>query len=172
MTTRKRLADDQEKIGDYWRDSWQPGKTATEAGTVCSPNCFLQEEETHHKATDRLMEKYPQGCPRGGGDEHPTLTEPRIPTNGDGQTTMTAVCRCRKICKNSRGLKIHQARMKCLVEENMSQHTDITPDETQKEPGQESPHRAQSLHVAVPVPPILALAKVQIKWPPACKTTV
>ena len=59
------------------------------------------------------MEKYPQGSPRGGEDELPNPTDQRLPDNGNGQTTTTAVCRCGKICKNSRGLKIHQARMKC-----------------------------------------------------------
>lgn len=53
----------------------------------------------------------------------------------------------------------------------MSQRTVTTSDETQEEPGQEAPYRVQSLCVALPVPPILPLLKIRIKWPPACKTT-
>ena len=54
----------------------------------------------------------------------------------------------------------------------MSQRTDTTSGETQEEPGREEPHRAQSLHVALRVPPTSPLAKVRIKWPQACKTTI
>ena len=90
---------------------------------------------------------------------------------------MTARCRCGKICKNSRGFKIHQARKRCLEGENVPQHTDTTSDETQEDPGQEAPHGAQSLRVAQLVPCSPSLAKVQTKWeapkwPQACKTTV
>jgi hypothetical protein len=119
------------------------------------------------------MEVYPQGSPRGGENENPNLTDPRLPTNGNGDTTTTAVCRCGKTCKNSRGLKIHQARMKCLENEHVSQRTDATSDETQEEPSQEAPHSAQSLRVPLTVPPsLLPQAKVRIKWPQACKTAV
>ncbi|KAJ8356215.1 hypothetical protein SKAU_G00190090 [Synaphobranchus kaupii] len=56
-------------------------------------------------------------------------------------------CRCGKVCKNSRGLKIHQTRMKCFEGEGASQRTGILPGETQ-ETGPEAPHRARSLQVA------------------------
>ncbi|RXN19664.1 reverse transcriptase [Labeo rohita] len=119
------------------------------------------------------MEVYPQGSPRGGENENPNQIDPRLPTNGNGETITTAVCRCGKTCKNSHGLKIHQARMKCLESKHVSQRTDVTSDETQEELSQEAPHSAQSLRVPLTASPGLLLqAKVRIKWPQACKTAV
>lgn len=46
-------------------------------------------------------------------------------------------CSCGKICKNLRGLKIHQA--KCGREETQVQHTDLESGETQESSSQEAP---------------------------------
>ena len=72
-------------------------------------------------------------------DENPNLTDKTAMTNGNGESTMTVTCRCGKICKNSRGLKIHQARKKCLEGDNIPQRTDSTSDEMREEPDQEHP---------------------------------
>ena len=77
---------------------------------------------------------------------------------------MTARCRCWKISKNSRGLKIHQARKRCLEGGDVPQRTDTTSDETQENPGKEAAHSAQSLHVAQLVFTSPSQGKVQIKW--------
>jgi len=79
-----------------------------------------------------------------------------------GGGTMTAVCRCRKTCKNSHGPKIHQARIKCLENEHVPQRTDVTSDEMQEELNQEAPHSSQSLCVPLTIPPsLLPQPKVQ-----------
>ncbi len=70
--------------------------------------------------------------------------------------------------QESSGLKIHQARMKCLERESEVQCTGPEPGETQEEPGQEATHRAQSLHVPEPPNPSRVVQQ-RIKWPPASK---
>ncbi len=70
--------------------------------------------------------------------------------------------------QESSGLKIHQARMKCLERESEVQRTGSEPGETQEEPGQEATHRAQSLHVPEP-PNASRVVQQRIKWPQASK---
>ncbi|KAJ8333497.1 hypothetical protein SKAU_G00415050 [Synaphobranchus kaupii] len=57
--------------------------------------------------------------------------------------------------------------MKCLERESEVQRTGPEPAETQEEPGQESPHRAQSLHVPESPNPCSVVPQQRIKWPPA-----
>ena len=71
--------------------------------------------------------------------------------------------------ENHHGLKIHQAKMKCLEREREVQCTGPEPGETQEEPGQEATHRAQSLHVPEPPNPSRVVPQERIKWPPASK---
>ena len=87
-------------------------------------------------------------------------------------------CTCGKQFKNPKGLKIHQTKMSCLKSGRMQQRTgevagssmteapNAEPDETKEEPGQESPHRARSLHAAQ-VPPSRKPEQRRIKWPTA-----
>ena len=94
----------------------------------------------------------------GGAEEIPNrmdLTE----ANRNAQPTLSR-CICRKTCKNQRGLKIHQSRMKCL------EGVTGSPGKTEEVQGLESYHSAQSLQASVP----LTLGKEsrkKIKWPPA-----
>ena len=81
-------------------------------------------------------------------EEIPIRTDLRE-TDGNAQTTMR--CICDKTCKNSRGLKIHQSRMKCLEVGNKEQRTNIIPGKTEEVRGQESPHRAQTLQASIPL---------------------
>lgn len=82
---------------------------------------------------------------------------------------MTTRCICGKIYKNVHGLKIHQARMKCVEKEKEVQHTGPEPGETQ-EPSQESPHRAQCLPAPQSSNPSRIVQQLQwIKWPSASK---
>ncbi|TWW59294.1 hypothetical protein D4764_06G0008240, partial [Takifugu flavidus] len=83
------------------------------------------------------------------------------------EMTTTVTCICSKLCKNQHGLKIHQARMKCLEREVEVQRTGPGPGETQEEPGQEATHRSQSLHVPEPPNPNRVVQQQRIKWPPA-----
>ncbi len=69
------------------------------------------------QATESPIEKYPQEIPRGGEDEISNRTDQRLTTHANGQTT-NVTCFCGKLCKNHQGLKIHQARMKCLERES------------------------------------------------------
>ena len=63
------------------------------------------------------------------------------------------------------------ARMKCRERELEEQRTGTSPGETQEEPGQESPHRAQNLHASQPPRLCTASQKGKIRWPPANKQT-
>lgn len=57
--------------------------------------------------------------------------------------------------------------MKCLERESEVQRTGLEPDDTQEEPGQESPHKAQSLRAPESSNPCRVAPQQQIKWPPA-----
>lgn len=57
--------------------------------------------------------------------------------------------------------------MKCLVKENTSQRTGLTPGETQEEPGPESTHSAQYLQVHDTPAPSKVVHQLKIKWPQA-----
>ncbi|XP_049324773.1 uncharacterized protein LOC125789951 [Astyanax mexicanus] len=88
-------------------------------------------------------------------------------TLDNGTSIMINRCICGKICKNNRGLKIHQSRMKCLEQENAAQRTGLTPGETQEGPGPETTHRAQNLQVRNTPNPSRVVQNHQIKWPQA-----
>lgn len=116
-------------------------------------------------------------------------------THANGQTTTNATCVCGKSCKNPRGLKIHQTKMGCLAHvqseqrsrnhlreaqevlgrnENRSPQNSRAPEdlgETQEEPGQESPHSAQNLHVQEAQAPGVPQHQRRVKWPPASKAS-
>lgn len=77
--------------------------------------------------------------------------------------TTRLTCPCGKICKNMRGLKIHQTKMRCQVQSNQQQRAGIFPGETQ---GREAHHSAQSLQAEVQVGPDTPFRR-KIKWPPA-----
>ena len=69
----------------------------------------------HFEAQDKTQGKYPHGHPRGGEDEGPTRTDNQMTklARNTEEALGKAVCSCGKVCKNNRGLKIHQGRMKC-----------------------------------------------------------
>ena len=85
--------------------------------------------------------------------------------NRNAQPTLSR-CICGKTCKNQRGLKTHQSRMKCLEVGNREQRAGASPGKTEEVQGQESYHSAQSLQASVPL--ILGKeSRKKIKWPPA-----
>jgi len=61
----------------------------------------------------------------------------------------TALCVCGKVCKNAKGLKIHQSRMGCRPDREQRQYTDL-PDslsgETPENHSQDEHHSAEDLH--------------------------
>ncbi len=133
---------------------------------VSNPYCVFRKREPK-QATESPIEKYPEEIPRGGEDEISNRTDQRLTTHTNAQTT-NVTCFCGKLFKNHRGLKIHQARMKCLERESEVQRTSPEPGETQEGPGQEATHRAQSLHAPEPPNPSRVVQQ-RIKWPPASK---
>ncbi len=50
----------------------------------------------------------------GGGEEALTLIDQRMQTLGNEYFTTSVEFVCGKVCKNLHGLKIHQAKMKCM----------------------------------------------------------
>lgn len=121
------------------------------------------------KATDQPMELYPQGSPRGREDEDPIRTDQRTPIHCDGNTLTSAQCFCGKVCKNPHGLKIHQAKMRCVRTVHASQRSGNTPGETQEELGPESNHSAQNLQVTQAPNPCRTSEHRRVKWPQANK---
>ncbi|XP_038147774.1 uncharacterized protein LOC119787807 [Cyprinodon tularosa] len=95
-----------------------------------------------------------------------------VTTFANGQLTTSAVCKCGKVCKNLKGLKIHQTKMRCLrnpVEQRTVPVPSTASGETEEDPGPESPHSAQSLHALPATPQSRASEHRQILWPAANK---
>ena len=72
-----------------------------------------------HISTMKLRTTYKDNTPmvirEGREDEGPIRTDSQMTKGTDNMDKSLAkvVCSCGKICKNVRGLKIHQGRMKC-----------------------------------------------------------
>ena len=117
-------------------------------------------------ATAQINNTYPQEIPRGGEDEISNRTDQLITTHANDPRMTTTTCGCGKVCKNLRGLKIHQAKMKCGGGEGPEQRSGTLPGETQEVQGQDTHHSAQSLHA--PDQPMSHFpTRKRIKWPPA-----
>lgn len=135
------------------------------------------------------MKQYPQSRPRGGEDERLSRTDITVTARTMDpqimrrltQTTLTGEvtevkCHCGKVCKNTKGLKIHQGRTKCGKKGSQMQRTVVT-GETQESSRQEEPHSPGDL--SAPVSPQdhktdssntspesqTHPAKERIKWP-------
>lgn len=80
---------------------------------------------------------------------------------------MSKQCTCGKVCNNIHGLRIHQARMKCPLGAEATQHTGVQPGETQEVPGPESANSARNLQVLEADPSSIKSEKRQIRWPAA-----
>lgn len=102
-------------------------------------------------------------------EQNPIRTDIRTSTLGNEIMTTNTEYVCGKVCENPRGLKIHQAKMKCVQIVQASQHTGTTPGETQEEQGQESPHRAQSLQMTHAPLTRRASEHQRVRWPQAHK---
>ena len=86
------------------------------AGTSLYSLC---EGTTVRIATTNEQKQYPQGLPRGGEDEGPNRTDSRETTRRELRTltgdATTVVCQCGKVCKNHRGMRIHQGKSGCQL---------------------------------------------------------
>lgn len=102
------------------------------------------------------------------GGEHPNRTDKQA-TKRNGKTTTSAVCPCGKVCKNSHGLKIHQAKMRCWTGTQVVQRTGPVPGKTQEEPSRESTHSAQTLHAPQALPRFKHSEHRRVMWPAANK---
>ncbi|XP_052268662.1 uncharacterized protein LOC127870041 [Dreissena polymorpha] len=103
-------------------------------------------------ATDSDTEEYPQSLPRGGEDErldqtHSTTTTRLVQSTLTG-TKAEVKCRCGKVCKNLRGLRIHQGRTACGSTARQRQRSDFTSGETLEDPSQDSTHSTGDLYAA------------------------
>lgn len=115
---------------------------------LASQSTFSVRRNPPKVAMEKFIVRYPQGRARAGEDERPTGQTTGMTTDNDQRTTIqnngtTRVCRCGKVCKGDRGLKIHQSRMGCL-RHSCVQRT-RQPDETEERQGQVSNHSTQNL---------------------------
>ncbi|XP_052281306.1 uncharacterized protein LOC127878820 [Dreissena polymorpha] len=102
--------------------------------------------------TDSNIEEYPQSLPRGRVEERLNRTDLTVTTQLV-QTTLTGTpkvvrCRCGKVCKNLRGLRIHQARTVCGQRTEQQQRAGLIPGETQEDPSQVTTHSTGDLSAA------------------------
>lgn len=92
---------------------------------------------------------------------------------------MSAVCICGKVCKNLKGLKIHQAKMACLRRDQVKLRSGTAagvavtvtpaaePGETEEEPGPESPHSTRNLQATLIHLQSRKSEHRRVKWPAA-----
>lgn len=90
-------------------------------------------------------------------------------------------CHCGKICKNARGLKIHQSKTTCGIGEKQTQRIVETLSEMQEDTNQKAPHSTEDLLLSVPLQsqrrdslnttPFTQSLREKVKWPPAKDTT-
>lgn len=111
------------------------------------PKHILCEEDPKTLAMDKYLMRYPQGRARAGKDDRPigqimATLESVNPTLAQSDVT-TVVCTCGKVCKNVKGLMIHQAKMGCLCPGSV-QRTG-KPGETQERQGPVPNHSTQNL---------------------------
>ena len=113
----------------------------------------------------RIHNSYtPEGEPEREEHEIPNRNDQTVTNTALNKQTSNSICHCRKICKNIRGLKIHQARTRCQVEITEIQRAVVSLGETQEAQGRKAHHSAQSLQAEV-IETDTAFRK--IKWPTA-----
>lgn len=146
----------------------QPGQ-----GGLVTPSCSSLEGAPTNMLRRVLQRNTPRGAREGGWDEHPKRTHILVTTQAKEKTTTSAVCRCGKVCKNPRGLKIHQTKIGCLRTERVVQRTvpvpDTAPGETEEELGPETPHSAQNPQAPQAIPQSRTSEHRQVLWPAANK---
>ena len=134
-------------------------KTGASAYWASNPRC-CSRERTPTFATTQEREQHPQSLPRGGEDERLVLTDLPVTTRtrsrtqrqmvqltltGEEATEIEVRCECGKLCKNQRGLNIHQSKSKCGDVRTQTQRTEVHSDETQEITSQDSTHSTGDL---------------------------
>jgi len=113
-------------------------------------------EERTDEANERKRSMYQELadlCRVKGENERPNRTDTVETTRNEERTTPDTVTRpCGKVCKNFRGLKIHQARKSCQRTKSMWQRKGL-PNKTGEKTGPVSNHSTSSLSA-----PVLSLA--------------
>ena len=112
------------------------------------------------------MRIYPQGIPRGGEEEIPIRKDTSETNTANAQRTSESTCSCGKTCKNLRGLRIHQAKMKCAVETENTQRVGVSPSKTEVEQVPVTNHSAQHHRGWTQSLPDRVISE-RIRWPPA-----
>lgn len=131
------------KAGWQPRKNGDPGKT-DDLQEILARVCKVSNltHSTHKReptiATKLNNEQCPQSLPREGEDSMVTATTRTQTTRRLTQTTLTGhvlevKCHCGMICKNAKGLKIHQSRTTCGTREKHMQCMVETLSETQEE---------------------------------------
>ncbi len=143
---------------------WRPGRRQSGQDGIAPRNVISVRRYPKYKLRIFTQENTPRGYREGGENEVPNRTDIQE-TESTDQRIMSSKCVCGKTCKNLRGLKIHQCRMKCLMGGRQEQRTGQDPDQTQEKQGQEVHHRTQSLHANVA--PKSTSTTTNIKWPPS-----
>lgn len=145
---------------------------ATGAVKVSTVQCSSREGAPTHRYR-KPRRKIPPWVPERG-NEHPKLTDLLVPDICDRLSTMTATCFCGKVCKNLRGLRIHQTRMGCIRRKQAEQRTEPVPStdpgKTEEEQEPESPHSVQNLQ-AQHAAPSKPSEQRRVLWPAANKVS-
>ena len=131
------------------------GKTGPGTCGVGNPNCSSCEGTPTTNATENQRENTPTSLPRGGENERLDRTD-IMETTRLTQRTLTGTapvetkCHCGKVCKNIKGLRIHQAKntaCKRLLAQKQRARDPLG--ETQKDDSQETHHSTNDLNVPV-----------------------
>ena len=69
----------------------------------------------------------------------------QLTLTGEEATEIEVRCECGELCKNQRGLKIHQSKSKCGDVRTQTQRTKVPSDETQEITSQDSTHSTGDL---------------------------
>lgn len=93
-------------------------------------------------------------------------------TQANEQRTTNAVCICSKVCKNPKGLKIHQNGLSSEAMSDAIVLVDpaVEPGQKEDELSPESPHTTRNLRVTHVPPPGRKSDHRQVKWPVANST--
>lgn len=97
---------------------------------------------------NKYVIRYPQGRARAGEDDQPTGRIMAATSESINRTLIqhdgtAMVCTCGKVCKNTKGLKIHQAKMGYLRPRSVQRTGQ--PGEMEERPGSVANHSTQNL---------------------------
>jgi len=140
MATRNRLVTLERQL--------TPGTDWNRGTRGSSPTCSLREKTPTDKLQTPIIEDTPRVF-RKGEDERLTWTDFMESTRPAQSTTNSApgtvTCHCGKVCKNQRGLRIHQGKSGCQRVRPLEQRIASMASETQEYSSQETTHSTDEL---------------------------